>query len=76
MLAAIQHTVNNSHIPGFELVINRVGKALGEQPVKTGELAMNSGIKRQRVNVRKKRVEEITAESLTLTFIKITEGGR
>jgi len=52
VLTQIQHAIDN-HFLAIELVIDSVGKSFGQQPVKTKNLAVNSGVKRQRINVGK-----------------------
>lgn len=71
ILPAIQHTINNRFVSRFHPVIDRVRKPFGQQPVKTKNFPMNACVKYQRINVRKKRVQKITAQASTLLFVKI-----
>ena len=72
ILPAIQYATDNHFVFRFHLVIDRVWKPFGQQPVETKNLPMNSSVKHQRINVRKKRVQKITAQAITLLFVKIS----
>jgi len=71
ILPAIQYPINKHFVSRFHPVIDRVGKPFGQQPLETKYFPMNSSVKYQRINVRKKRVQKITAQTSTLLFIKI-----
>jgi hypothetical protein len=53
ILTAIQHPINDNHVFRFNLVVNRVGKTFGQQPMKAKNPPVNPGIKRQRIDVQK-----------------------
>lgn len=71
ILPAIQYTINNDLVFRFHLVIDRVRKSFGQQPVETKNFPMNPGVKHQGINVRKKRVQKVAAQAPTLLFVKI-----
>jgi hypothetical protein len=71
ILPAIQHTINNHLVFRFHPVIDRVRKPFGQQPVETKNFPMNPSVKYQGIDVRKKRVQKITAQAAALPFVKI-----
>lgn len=51
-------------------IVNRVRKAFWKQPVIAKNFRMNSGVQSQRINIREKRFQKITAQTFFLLFVE------
>lgn len=51
-------------------VVNGVRKPFGQKPVVIADLAVNTRVEREGVDIRKQRVNEGSAESFSLSFVK------
>ncbi len=48
--------VHGGNYVGLDLVINRIGKPSGKHPMKSPDLRMDTGVRRERIDIREKRV--------------------
>ena len=67
--ATIQHGFDE-HGSRFLGVVNGVRKSFREQTVIGKNFSMDTGIQMQGINIRKKRFQEITAQTFLLVFVK------
>ena len=71
-LTAIEHSHDEHGTVCIEAIVDGPWEAMGEQSKKSEDLSMDSCVKRQRIYVRKKGIEEVAPQSLALHFVKAT----
>jgi hypothetical protein len=65
----VQDTPHRANV-GVDLVINRIGKPSGKHPMKSPDLCVDTGVRRERIDIREKRVKEVVADLIAVLRVE------